>query len=59
MQVPWLFSLARKRGGAAHVGPGENIWSNVHIDDLVNLYIMAIERAPPYYFAEHGKHSMR
>jgi nucleoside-diphosphate-sugar epimerase len=46
MQVPLLVGLARKRGCAAHAGPGENIWSNVHIDDLVTLYALAIEKAP-------------
>jgi nucleoside-diphosphate-sugar epimerase len=61
MQVPLLISLARKRGGAAHAGPGENIWSNVHIDDLVTLYALAIEKAPAgaFFFAENGENSMR
>ena len=45
-EVPLLIKLARKRGNAAHAGPGENIWSNVHIDDLVPLYALAIEKAP-------------
>jgi nucleoside-diphosphate-sugar epimerase len=61
VQVPWLIRLAKKRGNAAHAGPGENIWSNVHIDDLVTLYALAIEKAPAgsFYFAENGEHSMR
>ena len=61
VQVPLLISLARKRGNAAHAGPGENIWSNVHIDDLVTLYALAIEKAPAgsFYFAENGENSMR
>lgn len=61
VQVPFLISLARKRGNAAHAGPGENIWSNVHIDDLVTLYALAIEKAPAgaFYFAENGENSMR
>lgn len=60
-QVPLLIDLAKKRGGAAHAGPGENIWSNVHIDDLVALYALAIERASPgaFLFAENGENSMR
>ena len=58
VQVP--IKLARKRGNAAHAGPGENIWSNVHIDDLVPLYALAIEKAPTaaFYFAENGENSM-
>lgn len=61
VQVPYLIKLAKKRGNAAHAGPGENIWSNVHIDDLVTLYALAIEKAPAgsFYFAENGEHSMR
>ena len=61
MQVPLLISLARKRGCAAHAGPGENIWSNVHIDDLVTLYDLAIEKAAAgaFFFAENGENSMR
>jgi nucleoside-diphosphate-sugar epimerase len=61
VQVPLLIKLAKKRSCAAHAGPGENIWSNVHIDDLVALYVLAIERAPPgaFLFAENGENSMR
>jgi nucleoside-diphosphate-sugar epimerase len=61
VQVPLLIKLAKKRGNAAHAGPGENIWSNVHIDDLVPLYALAIEKAPAgsFYFAENGENSMR
>ncbi len=61
MQVPLLIRLARKRGCAAYAGPGENVWSNVHIDDLVMLYALAIEKAPAgaFYFAENGENSMR
>jgi nucleoside-diphosphate-sugar epimerase len=61
MQVPWLIALAKKVGIAKHYGPGENIWSNVHIDDLVDLYILALASAPPgaFYFAENGENSMK
>ncbi len=61
VQVPLLIRLAKERGNAAHAGPGENIWSNVHIDDLVTLYALTIAKAPAgaFYFAEHGENSMR
>jgi nucleoside-diphosphate-sugar epimerase len=61
MQVPWLIALARKDGVAKHAGPGANIWSNVHIDDLTALYLLALEKAPAgmFYFAENGENSMR
>jgi len=61
IQVPWLIALAKKAGVAKHIGSGENRWSNVHIDDLVRLYLAALERAPAgaFYFAENGENSMR
>lgn len=61
MQVPWLIALARKSGIAKHIGSGENRWSNVHIDDLVTLYALALEMAPSgaFYFAENGENSMK
>jgi nucleoside-diphosphate-sugar epimerase len=60
-QVPLLVELAKKRGNAAHAGPGENIWSNVHIGDLVRLYALALDKAPAgaFYFAENGENAMR
>jgi len=61
IQVPWLIRLAKKAGVGKHIGSGENRWSNVHIDDLVRLYMAAIEKAPAgaFYFAENGENSMR
>jgi nucleoside-diphosphate-sugar epimerase len=61
IQVPWLIQLAKKYGVAKHIGSGENRWSNVHIDDLVRLYTLAIAMAPAgaFYFAENGENSMR
>ena len=61
IQVPWLIALAKKGGVARHYGPGENIWSNVHIDDLVDLYILALASAPAgaFYYAENGENSMK
>jgi nucleoside-diphosphate-sugar epimerase len=61
IQVPQLIDLARKSGAARHVGRGLNIWSNVHIDDLVDLYVLAIEQAKPgsFLYAENGEASMK
>jgi len=61
IQVPWLIALAKKAGVARHIGSGDNRWSNVHIDDLVALYLLAIGKAPAgaFYFAENGENSMR
>ncbi len=61
MQVPWLIALAETHGVARHIGPGENRWANVHIDDLVALYALALDAAPAggFYYAENGENSMR
>lgn len=61
IQVPKLTAVARKHGVPRHVGRGENLWANVHLDDLVDLYLRALARAPAgaAYYAENGEHSMR
>jgi nucleoside-diphosphate-sugar epimerase len=37
---------ARKEGAARYVGTGENRWPFVHVDDLADLYLLALESAP-------------
>lgn len=37
---------ARKEGASRYVGTGENRWPFVHVDDLADLYLLALERAP-------------
>lgn len=37
---------ARKDGTARYVGSGGNRWPMVHVDDLADLYLLALERAP-------------
>nr|WP_315400572.1 NAD-dependent epimerase/dehydratase family protein [uncultured Duganella sp.] len=61
VQLPRLLKQARKSGVVRHVGPGENIWSNVHIDDVVDLYLLALEKteAGVFYFVESGEASFR
>jgi nucleoside-diphosphate-sugar epimerase len=38
---------ARKEGAARYVGTGKNRWPFVHVDDLADLYLLALEQAPP------------
>lgn len=61
VQVPWFIQLAKKHGIPRHIGRGENIWSNVHIDDLTDLYLLILDRAPAgaFFYAENGENSMR
>jgi hypothetical protein len=37
---------ARGEGAARYVGTGKNRWPFVHVDDLADLYLLALERAP-------------
>jgi nucleoside-diphosphate-sugar epimerase len=60
-QVPGLMRVSRALGASVHVGRGENRWSNVHIADLVDLYLLALDRAPAgsFFFAESGEASLK
>ncbi len=59
VQIPFLVANARERGSVQIVGAGLNVWSNVHIDDIVDLYLLAFAKAPAgaFYFAESGEAS--
>jgi nucleoside-diphosphate-sugar epimerase len=59
VQIPFLAENARQRGVVQIVGLGQNVWSNVHIDDVVDLYVLALAKAPPgaFYFAANGEAS--
>lgn len=61
VQLPRLIELARKHGVARHVGRGHNVWSHVHIDDLVDLYLLALAEAPAgsLFYAENGEASWK
>lgn len=51
VQLPLLIDFVRETGQAAYVGRGLNRWSTVHIADVVDLYLLALERAPARTFA--------
>ena len=61
VQLPRLLDQARKSGIVRHVGPGRNIWSNVHIDDVVDVYRRALDKTPAgtFYFVESSEASFR
>jgi nucleoside-diphosphate-sugar epimerase len=46
--IPALIARARARGRAGHLGRGATTQSYVHIDDLAELYCLAVERAPSH-----------
>jgi nucleoside-diphosphate-sugar epimerase len=58
-QLPKIIALSRQVGAGVFFGKGLNVYSNVHIDDLVDLYCLVIERAPggSFFFAENGHNS--
>jgi nucleoside-diphosphate-sugar epimerase len=61
VQLPRLIRQAQKSGVMRHVGRGRNIWSNVHIDDVAELYRLALDKTPAgtFYFVESGEAAFR
>ncbi|KAM6504217.1 hypothetical protein JOM56_001160 [Amanita muscaria] len=73
-QIPALVKLSLQRGKAGIFGPGKNLWPNVHIDDVTDLYLLILEKILPnngnsdslvpghgasgYYFGENGEHAL-
>ncbi|MDT0306454.1 NAD-dependent epimerase/dehydratase family protein [Streptomyces sp. DSM 44917] len=59
IQIPALVRQARADGVVRHAGPGQNVWSHAHVDDLAELYLLALERALPgaFFFVENGEES--
>ena len=59
VQLRLLIDFARETGNAAYIGRGLNRWSTVHIADVVDLYLIALERAPAgtFAFVESGEAS--
>ena len=59
VQIPFLVAEARKSGRVQIAGAGLNTWSNVHIDDVVDLFLRALSNAPAgaFYFAANGEAS--
>jgi nucleoside-diphosphate-sugar epimerase len=60
-QIPKLIALSRQVGAGVYFGKGLNRYSNVHIDDLVDLYLLVMAKAPggSFYFAENGHSSFK
>jgi len=60
IQIPLMLKDALRAGRARFVGEGLNRWSNVHVADLADLYLLAVEQAPNglYCYAENGGNTM-
>jgi nucleoside-diphosphate-sugar epimerase len=59
-QIPKLIKRSKERGAGVYIGRGLNRWSNVYIDDIVDLYLLALEKAPSgsFFFAENGEEAL-
>jgi nucleoside-diphosphate-sugar epimerase len=59
VQIPFLVDQARETNLVRIVGRGVNCWSNVHIEDVAELYLLALQKAPAgaFYFIENGEAS--
>lgn len=57
VQLPKLIDVAKKHGIPRHVGRGLNIWGHVHIADVADLFVLALEKAKPcsLFYAENGE----
>jgi len=69
-QIPNLVRVCLDRGQGGMIGLGKNVWPNVNIDELAELYILLLDAVldndvedlghgrSGYYFAENGEHQM-
>lgn len=60
-QIPKLVKKSKALGHGVYIGKGENVWSNVYINDLADLYLAALDNAPSasFFFAENGESSLK
>ena len=61
IQVPMLTEISQERKAGIYIEKGENIWSNAHVSDLAQLYLIALEKAASgsYFYAENGEASLK
>ncbi|KAF9468157.1 NAD(P)-binding protein [Collybia nuda] len=70
-QIPALVKISLDRGQGGMVGLGKNLWPNVHVKEVAELYILLFDQihsqkathSPAhgrfgFYFGENGEHSM-
>jgi nucleoside-diphosphate-sugar epimerase len=57
VQIPVLANEAKKSGVARYIGRGLNRWSNVHIEDVAELYAAALRKATAgtFLYVENGE----
>ncbi|KAF5382083.1 hypothetical protein D9615_004318 [Tricholomella constricta] len=68
IQIPALIDASLDRGAGGMVGEGKNLWPNVNVDDVADLFLVlydAIRSNPAtghgregFYFGENGEHNL-
>jgi nucleoside-diphosphate-sugar epimerase len=60
-QLPKIVAKSKELGAGVYIGSGKTIWSNVNINDLVDLYLSALDRAPSgaFFYAENGESTFK
>lgn len=60
-QLPKLINKSRELQAGVYIGAGAPIWSNIHISDLADLYVAALERATSgaIFYSENGEASFK
>jgi nucleoside-diphosphate-sugar epimerase len=61
IQIPQIFESVRRTGHACYLGHGLNLYSAVHVEDLAEVYALAVERGAPgaLYHAVCGEANFR
>ncbi|MCF2443574.1 NAD-dependent epimerase/dehydratase family protein [Dyadobacter sp. CY345] len=61
IQIPMLIEIAKEKQAGIYIEKGENKWSNIHIEDLAELYVLALEKASAgsCFYTENGNASLK
>jgi nucleoside-diphosphate-sugar epimerase len=60
VQIPALVRQAKASGVVRYIGRGLNRWSNVHIADVAQLYLLMLDKAPAgaFVYAESSEETL-
>lgn len=61
VQIPLIFESVHKTGQACYIGQGLNLYSNVHVDDVAEVFRLAVEKGTSgaLYHAVAGEANFR
>lgn len=46
-QIPWIFDAVPRAGAACYLGYGLNLYTNVHVEDLAQIFVLALQKGRP------------